>query len=279
MRRRLLIIYKDPEFDERDEVILGQCEPFTSGWKLVLIPPEGEREVLLTGTYTDLRKIQETCSALGEAEAVRRRVQEMRALLSVSVTETVAVEFSEVKSHDSTKLLEAVRVPPEAAGDGQEGTPAEARAEAPAEDQPAAEAASEVPPAATEGPFTVPAQLGEGLLELKQESGAIVVLLADPERASDAALMHPQLRRLLEFKPRAIVLDLGRVQHLASRMANELILFRDECEEQHVGFGLCNLRKSVLRLFDNIEHKKPPAVYPSPEAALAEMTPHSPAEA
>jgi anti-anti-sigma regulatory factor len=277
MRRRLLVIYKDPEFDERDEVILGQCEPFTSGWKLVLIPPAGEREVLQTGTYTDLRKIQESCASLGEAEAVRRRVQEMRALLTSSVTETVAVEFSEEKAHDSTKLLEAVKVPPSAAGNGQDGE--QAQAEAPAEAQAAAETASGNPPASSEGPFTVPAQLGEGLLELKQESGAIVALLADPERASDAALLNPQLRRLLEFKPRAIVLDLGRVQHLASRMANELILFRDECQEQRVGFGLCNLRKSVLRLFENLEHKKPPAMYPSPEAAVAEMTSRTSAEA
>ena len=74
MRRRLLIITKDPEFDMRGEVVMGQCEPFTSGWSMFLIYPDGRKESLVTGTYSDLRKIQEGCIGLEDPAAVRKRV-------------------------------------------------------------------------------------------------------------------------------------------------------------------------------------------------------------
>lgn len=236
MRRRLLLLYKDPEFDERGEVILGQCEPFTSGWKLVLLSPDDSREVLLTGTYTDLRKVQEACSSVDDPAAVRQRAQQMSALLSSAVTETVAVEFRASSANEPTRITSPVEA----------GEPV---------------------------PEPVPAQLGDGLLTLKQEQGAIVALVADPQRASDPALLSPQLGRLLELKPRGIVLDLSRVSHLASRIANELVLFRDRCQEQKVSFGLCRVRRNVQRLFESLEHPDPPAVYATCEAALAEMGP------
>jgi hypothetical protein len=91
MRRRLLIITKDPEFDMRGEVVLGQCEPFTSGWNLYLVYPDGKKESLVTGTYSDLRKIQEGCIDVDDPEAVRKRVLDMRMILITSVTETVAI--------------------------------------------------------------------------------------------------------------------------------------------------------------------------------------------
>jgi hypothetical protein len=112
MRRRLLIITKDPEFDMRGEVVLGQCEPFTSGWNMFLIYPDGKKESLVTGTYSDLRKIQEGCIGIDDPAAVRKRVMDMRMILIKSVTETVAVGAS--KNHASTdreptKELEPLR--------------------------------------------------------------------------------------------------------------------------------------------------------------------------
>jgi hypothetical protein len=108
MRRRLLIITKDPEFDMRGEVVLGQCEPFTSGWSMYLIFPDGKRENLVTGTYSDLRKIQEGCIGLDDPEAVRKRVLDMRMILIKSVTETIAVTGNKTPSPDKepTKELE-----------------------------------------------------------------------------------------------------------------------------------------------------------------------------
>ena len=89
MRRRLLIITKDPEFDMRGDVVLGQCEPFTSGWTMYLIHDDRKRENLLSGTYSDLRKIQEGCNGIEDINAVRKRVMDMRMILLSSVTETV----------------------------------------------------------------------------------------------------------------------------------------------------------------------------------------------
>jgi hypothetical protein len=108
MRRRLLIITKDPEFDMRGEVVLGQCEPFTSGWSMYLIYPDGNRENLVTGTYSDLRKIQEGCIGLDDPAAVRKRVLDMRMILIKSVTETIAVAGNKTPSPDKepTKELE-----------------------------------------------------------------------------------------------------------------------------------------------------------------------------
>ena len=91
MRRRLLLILKDPEFDTRNEVVLGQCEPFTSGWTLKLIDSLGKSENLTFGTYTDLRKIQESCQSLEDAADIRKRVKDINALLTSAVTETVAI--------------------------------------------------------------------------------------------------------------------------------------------------------------------------------------------
>lgn len=112
MRRRLLIITKEPEFDSRGDVVLGQCEPFTSGWKLVMILPDKTRETLLVGTYTDLRKVQESCVELEEPARVRTRVQEMRALLVASITETVVAQFAG-GVHDPAETRELPSVRPE----------------------------------------------------------------------------------------------------------------------------------------------------------------------
>lgn len=109
MRRRLLFITKEPEFDMRGEVVLGQCEPFTSGWRLILLDPQGNRECLMVGTYTDLRRVQESCQAIDDSAQLRRRVNEMKAFLSSSVTETLAVKFeTQNGSDDATKPMQAV---------------------------------------------------------------------------------------------------------------------------------------------------------------------------
>jgi hypothetical protein len=223
MRRRLLIIYKDPEFDERDEVILGQCEPFTSGWQLILIPPEGDRETLLTGTYTDLRKIQESCSTLDEIDLVRQRVRDMRSLITSTVTETVA--FGRAGSlHESTRVLPL-------------------------------------------GAAAIPHKLGEGLLEVKDEEGALIAILADPDRADDVAALDPNLRLLLEYRPRAIVLDLSRVPEPPTPLADELASFRDACEKVHVFFGICSATESAREMLANA--KRSLDVFADSEAALA----------
>lgn len=238
MQRRLIIITKDPEFDDRGEVVLGQCEPFTSAWRLVLVHPDRRMEALLSGTYTDLRKIQETCSTIDEPEKVRKRVNEMRALINSSVTETVAVEFDEDEEGNSgsTKILDPTQ--------------------------------TDFMPAVTE---QIQQTSGDGFFELNRHRGAIVALVADPDRASDVVLLNNQLRKLLEQRPKAIILDLSRIQNLSTRALQELCNFRDQCESADIRFGICNLRKGVQKLIDTLGHEHPPQVYDTPESALAEL--------
>lgn len=112
MRRRLLLITKDPEFDMRGEVVLGQCEPFTSGWNMYLIYPDGKKESLVTGTYSDLRKIQEGCIGIDDPATVRKRVMDMRMILIKSVTETVAIGANKHQGstdREPTRELEPLR--------------------------------------------------------------------------------------------------------------------------------------------------------------------------
>jgi anti-anti-sigma regulatory factor len=53
-------ISKLPEFTEDGEVVPGQCEPYTSSWRLRLVV-DGETETLISGTYYELRRIQRRC--------------------------------------------------------------------------------------------------------------------------------------------------------------------------------------------------------------------------
>ena len=103
---------KPPEFDSQSEVVLGQCEPFTPGWSLYLVDTEKKREYLITGTYTDLRHIQESCAALEEPEQIRKQVARLSSLLDASVTETLATGSSPPGSNDNniTKEMPPVTV-------------------------------------------------------------------------------------------------------------------------------------------------------------------------
>ena len=237
MLRRIILITKDPDFDERGEVVLGQCEPFTAGWSLKLVRTDKSYETLLVGNYMDLRKIQEHCLAIEDPEAIKKRVNEMRALLSSSVTETVAVEFSaSPPPSESARILDPTQ--------------------------------TGVLPAV---PASVQLTSGEGFFQLRKEDGVVVALFADPERAGDVSVLNQQLRKLLELKPRAIVLDLEHIQNIPSRAVQEVVLFRDHCRDAQIGFGLCNLRKSVQKLIENLGLENPPAVYENSAAALAEI--------
>jgi anti-anti-sigma regulatory factor len=222
MRRRLLVITKEPEFDVRGDVVLGQCEPFTSGWSLVLINGEGQREKLIVGTYTDLRKIQESCSEIVDPAGVRKRVNDMRALMLSSVTETIAVHFD--------------RRPPIDAGETQE-----------------LKSIKDVPP-----------QTPGGLLTLKPNGIVLVATVAQPERADDSKYLKDELKALLEYRPKAVLMDLGRVSNLSASSFKELAGVRDQLQETGGNFALCNVThtmlqriqtmkaRDALRVFDNV---------------------------
>jgi hypothetical protein len=72
----LSVISKQPEFTEDGEVIPGQCEPYTTGWRLRLIE-DGREEVLLAGTYFELRRVQRRCTGK-TSEEIRKITAESK---------------------------------------------------------------------------------------------------------------------------------------------------------------------------------------------------------
>jgi anti-anti-sigma regulatory factor len=227
--RRLLVITKDPEFDVRGDVVLGQCEPFTSGWSLVLINGDGKRESLIVGTYTDLRKIQESCSEIEDPANVRKRVADMRMLMLSSVTETVAFQFDRKPVIDAgeTQELKSIR--------------------------------------------DVPAQTPGGLLTLQPNGKVIVATVAQPERADDTKYLKDELSSLLEFRPKAVLMDLVHVSNLSASSFKELAGVRDQLKEFGGTFALCNVTATMLQRIQTMKARDALTVFDTQASAIASM--------
>ncbi|MCY3020031.1 MAG: STAS domain-containing protein [Planctomycetota bacterium] len=226
MQRRLLIISKEPEFDTRGDVVPGQCEPFTSGWTLTMILPDRTREDLMVGTYTDLRKIQESCLGLDDPETVRKRVKDMRVLLVASITETV--------------VAPAGRTP---------GDTTETR----------------------EMPAITLKQTPGGLLNIEPSGSVIVATVLQPERADDESYLKSELSALLECRPKALLMDLGRVSNLSAACFKELAGVRDRLREAGASFALCNLTQSMRQRVLTMKSKESLSVFEDQASALAAL--------
>jgi anti-anti-sigma regulatory factor len=224
MRKRLLIITKEPEFDSRGEVVLGQCEPFTSGWKLSMILPDNGRETLLVGTYTDLRKVQESCAKVDEPDRVRKRVQELRALLVASITETVVAQVSGYASEST-----------------------EGRT----------------------GPVLFPTRTPGGLFNLVSDGGLLVATVGQPERADDETYLKNELLAMLNWHPKAVLMDLGRVSNLSAGCFKELVGVRDKLREAGARFALCNLTHAMQQKVQTMKSKEALTVFDNLASALA----------
>ena len=70
----VLYITKAPEFDKRDRLVTGQCEPDSSSWELRLYTGEKD-EKLLDGSYAELGLIQTKCTgrSLDEVRKIARK--------------------------------------------------------------------------------------------------------------------------------------------------------------------------------------------------------------
>lgn len=234
MQRRLLIISKDPEFDARDEVILGQCEPFTSGWALKMITPDRKTEELLIGTYTDLRRIQESCLEIDDPVKVRKRVNEMRALLTAGVTETVAVHLTN-GGRGQSSINESATVEMKAvAGDG-----------------------------------IVPTHTPGGLLNLEPNGNVLIATVVQPDRADDAIYLKKEFETVFSCNPRAVVMDLGRVPSLSQNSFKELSGVRDRLRQSGANFALCNVAGAMQQNLVKISEPLP--VFASQASALAAL--------
>jgi anti-anti-sigma regulatory factor len=228
MRGRLLVITKEPEFDSRGEVVLGQCEPFTSGWRLIMILPDNSREELIVGTYTDLRKIQESCAGLQEPERVRKRVRDMRVLLVSSITETVIAPMDRGPA-DATETREL--------------------------------------------PAVVPKQTPGGLCDLAANGSVLVATIVQPERADDENYLKKELLTLLDWHPKAVLMDLSRVSNLSIGCFRELAGMRDRLQEAGAKFALCSLTHAMHQKVQTMKSKDSISVFESKSVALDALKP------
>ena len=232
MRRRLLVITKKPEFDVRGEVILGQCEPFTSGWSLVMIDGENSRQILLTGIYSDLRRIQEACRSLDTLDAVRERVDHMRAEMATLAYDT-GLEAPKA-------VANSANVP---------------------------SAAKELPRPEVEVPGPTP----RGLLNLESFEGVLVATVLQPDIIDEANLLKNELLAVLDCHPKGVVMDLGGVSYLSARSFKEMAGVRDRLQELGAAFALCNLPNAVRRKLRHVKVKGRLAVYENQATALAAL--------
>ena len=229
MRRRLLIITKEPEFDTRGEVVLGQCEPFTSGWTLLLIDGDGKRETLLVGTYTDLRRMQESCSGIDEADKIKKRISDLKVLLTANMTETLRVPGPAEGNNDATKEMKAI------SEDSVRQTPG-------------------------------------GMLNLQpSDNGVWVVTFLKPERADDESFFKDELQALLDYRPKALVMDLGKVSSLSQGLMKELAGMRDHLRESGADFALCNVPGETQEKLKNLRPRDTLPVFETQASALAAM--------
>ncbi len=117
----LYVISKAPEFTEDGEVIPGQCEPYTTGWRLRLIE-NGCEEVLLTGTYFELRRVQRSCTGKTSEEIRKITAESKDAIQKAAKAPPLASDTDE-----STQILgleevrQAMQEMEEAASAGETG--------------------------------------------------------------------------------------------------------------------------------------------------------------
>jgi len=219
----LLSISKKPVYGPKGEVVIGQCEPYTSGWRLRVLNGTDE-EVLLEGNYYDLRQVQLRCRG--------KKIEEVREIIG------------EIKPHlasgGTASQLEPAPGPE--AGSVSESTQILGRAEiyqAMAE----AESAKGAAPASPEK---------SGLLLERQEK-CLIVRFVDPiAAAQDAERLRAIFDSLMEHEVRAYVLDLTLLQRVSSRVIRELVRFRENAAGAGRGFAIATKRQEVIRTLESM---------------------------
>jgi anti-anti-sigma regulatory factor len=217
----LLSISKKPVYGPKGEVVIGQCEPYTTGWQLRVLDG-GKEEVLLEGNYYDLRQVQLRCAGLPR-EGIRQAVEEMKPHLAAAGTASQVAPVAApagASSGESTQILGRAEIN---------------QALAEMESGPAA-----APPASS------------GLL-LERQERCLIVRFVDPiAAAQDADRLKGVFDSLLKHDVRAYVLDLTLLQRVSSRVIRELVRFREDAAGAGRGFGIVTRREEVIRTLESM---------------------------
>lgn len=217
----LLSISKRPVFGLKGEVVIGQCEPYTSGWLLRAIE-KGKEEVLLEGNYYDLRQVQIRCAGLPRA-GIDQVVAEMKPKLAAGGS------ASQVQTANAPP-------PPRPA----ESTQILGRAEIIQ-----AMAEMDARPAS-------PTPESSGLL-LERQERCLIIRFVDPiAAAQDAERLAAIFDSLLSHDVRGYVLDLSLLQRVSSRVIRELVRFRENAAGAARGFAVVTRRAEVIRTLESM---------------------------
>lgn len=218
----LLSISKKPVYGPKGEVVIGQCEPYTSGWQLRVLDGRKD-EVLLEGNYYDLRQVQLRCAGLPR-EAMLKAVEEMKPHLAAAGTASQVAPVaaaSRASSGESTQILGRAEINKALAE--MESSPAVASAPA-----------------------------SSGLL-LERQERCLIVRFVDPiAAAQDAERLKEVFDSLLKHDVRAYVLDLTLLQRISSRVIRELVRFRENAAGAGRGFGIVTRREEVIRTLESM---------------------------
>jgi anti-anti-sigma regulatory factor len=218
----LLTISKQPAYGPKGEVVIGQCEPYTSGWRLRVLD-KGQEEVLLEGNYYDLRQVQLRCTSKN-VEEIRKIVEEMKPHLAAGGTAShlqTAAAPKQDSSVESTQILGRTEI-------------FQAMAEA------------------ETNRATGPATENSGLLLERQEQCLIVRFVDPVAAAQDADRLRAIFDSLLVHEVKAYVLDLTLLQRVSSRVIRELVRFRENAAGAGRGFGIVTKRQEVVRTLESM---------------------------
>ena len=227
-----LIISKRPEFNEDGEVVLGQCEPYTSGWRLRLVDSSEEEESLMEGTYYDLRRVQKRCKGLGNSE-VYALVEEAKKESTGSASPVIM--SSNAKANEATQILDPEEV-------------RRAMAEA--------EAAGE--------PYEAPLNI-----EISTEGPVLVIGLPGGRMPLDEASFCRKIEETIGLAEVGLVIDLTGVPRLSSRMIKEFVRFKALAEQRTRRFALAAAEETVMRVLELMNLEKVLPLYPSVNAAMS----------
>jgi anti-anti-sigma factor len=239
----LLVISKHPQFTESGEVVLGQCAPYTTGWRLRIVD-HGREEVLLTGTYYDLRRAQETMAGK-EAEEMRRIATEMGREF-----ETAA------KAEDAFRQL-----PRRRPMDADETTAVMSSVEVTAALKDEHERAQTV--AQLEGVF---GQNGS-FTRLVHKEGVLILTVAGSKFLNKPETVGGDLERVLALRPRGLVFDFGDVQVISTGGIRELVRATDLCGSQGVPMAVAQLVPGIRKVLEMASLDSIIPIHESVEAA------------
>jgi len=237
----ILTISKAPQFGESGEVVVGQCEAHTDGWRLRLVEKGREEEVLMEGTYLDLRCVQRLCSDAADADEVRRIVEEAKEAVPLEEEEALAEADAGSDAEDkdetqSTQILdrEEIQRAMKSAGG------AEVRAAGPAK-------GARVSRPGASGRAPVPVRPEETGVLVERIAKTLVVRFVDPELAAhNCDTLAVALGGVLEQEAGRIVLDLSLAVVLSSRLIREIVRMRERASELGRAFALVIRRREVI---------------------------------